>query len=72
MSDLFACRISAGTVHRMTEECDEALSGAEAALKDSVRGAPVVGADETGLRVSGLSQWVHIARTDRLSHYYAH
>lgn len=69
MRDLFGCHISAGTVHRMTVECSEALAGAEAAIKDSVTAAPVIGADETGLRVAGRGHWVHVARTDRLTHY---
>jgi transposase len=69
MRDLFGCAVSAGTVHRVTEECAEALAGAEAGIKDSVTAAPVIGADETGLRVSGQSHWVHVARTDRLTHY---
>ena len=69
MRDLFGCRLSAGSVHRMTEECAEALSGAEAAIKDAVTAAAVIGADETGLRVAGRGHWVHVARTDHLTHY---
>lgn len=69
LSDLFGCRISAGTVHRMTEECSEELAEAEARIKDAVTAAPVIGADETGLRVASGSHWVHVARTDRLTHY---
>ncbi|HEV2705337.1 MAG TPA: IS66 family transposase [Pyrinomonadaceae bacterium] len=69
LSDLFGCRLSAGTVHRMTVECAEALSGAEAGIKDAVTAALVIGADETGLRVAGESHWVHVARTDHLTHY---
>ena len=69
LRDLFGCAVSPGTVHWMTEECSEALSGAEARIKDLVTGAAVIGADETGLRVAGQSHWVHVARTDRLTHY---
>jgi transposase len=67
--DLFGCHVSAGTVHRMTAGCAAALSGAEARIKDSVTGAPVIGADETGVRVAGQSHRVHVARTDHLTHY---
>lgn len=66
---LFGCHLSAGTVHRMTAECGEALAGAEARIKDLVTGAPVIGADETGLRVAGHNHWVHVARTESLTHY---
>ena len=69
MRDLFGCAVSAGTVHRMTVECSEALAGAEAGIKDLVTAAPVIGADETGLRVAGQGHWVHVARTDSLTHY---
>ncbi|MDT5269553.1 MAG: transposase [Acidobacteriota bacterium] len=69
MRDLFGCTVSAGTVHRMTQECSEALSASEARIKDAVTTSPVIGADETGLRVAGQNHWVHVARTDRLTHY---
>jgi transposase len=69
LSDLFGCPVSPGTVHRMADECAEALSGAEAGIKDAVTAALVIGADETGLRVAGHGHWVHVARTDRLTHY---
>jgi transposase len=69
LSDLFGCAVSPGTVHRLTGECAEALAGAEARIKDAVTAAPVIGADETGLRVAGQGHWVHVARTDRLTHY---
>jgi transposase len=69
MRDLFGCAVSPGTVYRMTEECSEALADAEARIKDLVTAASVIGADETGLRVAGESHWVHVARTESLTHY---
>jgi len=69
MGELFGCAVSPGTVHRMTEECAEALSGAETRIKDLVTASSVIGADETGPRVTGETHRVHVARTDRLTHY---
>ena len=69
LRDLFGCAVSTGTVHRMTVGCAEALSATEARIKDSVTASPVIGADETGLRVAGQGHRVHVARTDRLTHY---
>lgn len=66
---LFGCHLWAGTAHRMTAECGEALAGAEARIKDLVTGAWVIGADETGLRMAGHNHWVHVARTESLTHY---
>ena len=34
-----------------------------------MRDSPVIGADETGLRVAGRGGYVHVARTERLTHY---
>lgn len=69
MRHLFGCAVSPGTIHRMTEECAEALADADARLKDAVTVAPVIGADETGLRVAGANHWVHVASMERLTHY---
>jgi transposase len=69
MRDLFGCQVSPGTIHRMTEQCAAVLSGVEARIKDLVTAASVIGADETGLRVAGQGHWVHVARTESLTHY---
>jgi hypothetical protein len=44
------------------------LAGVEARVKAALRHAEVIGADETGPRVAGRNQWVHVARTDCLAH----
>ena len=41
----------------------------EQRIKAAVRSSPVIGADETGLRVAGAGAWVHVARTAELTHY---
>jgi transposase len=41
----------------------------EQRLKAAIRDSRVVGADETGLRVGGANGWVHVARTDSLTHF---
>jgi transposase len=69
MRDLFGCALSPGTLHTTRGRYAEKLVGAEARIKAALRHAPVIGADETGLRVAGKSHWVHVARTDYLTHY---
>lgn len=71
MRELFGCAISPGTLHTTRERCAAKLVGAEARIKAALRRADVIGADETGLRVAGHSHWVHVARTDDLTHYAA-
>jgi transposase len=69
MRELFGCAISPGTLHTTRGRLAEKLVGAEARIKAALRHAEVIGADETGLRVAGQSHWIHVARTDDLTHY---
>jgi transposase len=69
MRELFGCSISPGTLHTTRGRLAAKLVGAEARIKAALRQAEVLGADETGLRVAGQSHWIHVARTDELTHY---
>jgi transposase len=69
MRELFGCSISPGTLHTTRGRLAAKLVGVEARIKAALRHAPVIGADETGLRVAGKGGWVHVARTDELTHY---
>jgi transposase len=69
MSDLFGCSISPGTIETTRHRCAAGLVGVEEQIKQGIRAAEVIGADETGLRVAGRSHWIHVARTDALTHY---
>lgn len=69
MRDLFGCPISPGTIETTRHRCAAGLVGVEEQIKQGIRAAEVMGADETGLRVAGQGHWVHVARTDALTHY---
>jgi transposase len=69
MRELFGCPISPGTLHTTRGRCAEKLIGAEGRIKAALRRSEVLGADETGLRVAGAGGWVHVARTEGLTHY---
>jgi transposase len=71
MRELFGCALSPGTLHTTRGRLAGKLVGAEARIKAALRAAEVIGADETGLRVAGHSHWIHVARTDELTHYAA-
>ncbi|MFL6336116.1 MAG: IS66 family transposase, partial [Pyrinomonadaceae bacterium] len=71
MRELFGCTISPGTLHTTRGRLAAKLVGAEARIKAALRRSEVIGADETGLRVAGHSHWIHVARTDDLTHYAA-
>ena len=69
MRDFFGCKLSAATVQRAGQLCSGKLVRCEQRIKAAIRNSPVVGADETGLRVGGGSGWVHVARTESHTHY---
>jgi transposase len=69
MRDLFGCSISPGTIDTTRQRCAAELVGVEEQIKQGIKAAEVIGADETGLRVAGHNHWIHVARTDRLTHY---
>lgn len=69
MRDLFACHISQATVQRVGRFCSGKLVRTEQRIKASICDSTVIGADETGLRVAGTNGWIHVARTNGLTHY---
>ncbi len=69
MRDLFACHISAATVQRAARVSSGKLVNTEQRIKAAIRASSVIGVDETGLRVAGRSSYVHVARTEELTHY---
>src|SRR5215213_1718050 len=69
LRDLFNCALSPATVERAGRLFSGKLVRSEQRLKAAIRDAPIVGADETGLRVAGSGGWIHVARTDALTHY---
>ena len=69
LRDLFGCALSLATIQRAGRLFSAKLVRSEQRLKAALRDAQVIGADETGLRVAGRGGWVHVARTDALTHY---
>ncbi|HVB63686.1 MAG TPA: IS66 family transposase [Nitrolancea sp.] len=67
--DLFGGSFSAGTLSTAITDCDGALAETETAIQQALQQEAVAHFDETGLRVDGAQQWLHVAGTDRLTHY---
>lgn len=72
MKDLFACPVSLATIQRAAKVCSHKLMRYEYRLKAAVRNSEVIGVDETGIRINGQVNWVHVARTGSLTHFAAH
>ncbi len=69
MRDLFACRICAATIQRAARVSSGKLVKTEQHIKSAIRDSAVIGVDETGLRVAGSGGYIHVARTEELTHY---
>src|SRR5450830_1687319 len=69
MRDLFGVKLVAATIARMSRSYAERLADFVEALRKLVTGAPVKHMDETGFRIGGKTQWLHIASTAALTFY---
>jgi transposase len=67
MKDLFACRLSPGTLATILSGCADGLIEPEMFIKEGLRKSAVLGVDETNLRVAQRQDWVHVSSTDKLT-----
>lgn len=69
MADLFGVRLVSATIARISQDCARHFQGFAEAVRERVATAPVKHLDETGFRIGGRTQWLHIAATVRLTFY---
>src|ERR1700751_1943116 len=68
-AELFDGRLATATITRISQVCAARLQGVVEALRDQVAAAAVKHMDETGFRIGGKTQWLHIASTMLLTFY---
>src|SRR5450755_3943897 len=69
MADLFGVHLVTATIARISQDCAERFHGFADAVRERVAAAPVKHMDETGFRIGGKTQWLHIASTIWLTFY---
>jgi transposase len=69
MADLFGVRLATATMARISQDAAHRFRGFAEAVRDRVAAAPVKHMDETGFRIGGKTQWLHIACTILLTFY---
>ncbi len=69
LKDFFSCPVSAGSLRRIIAECAGRALTTEVEIKHRLKQASVIHVDETGLRVAGAGRFVHVASTEKLTHY---
>jgi transposase len=63
MADLFGVKLVTATIARISQDCAHRFKDFADAVRDHVASASVKHMDETGFRISGKTQWLHIAST---------
>ena len=69
MADLFGVHLVTATIASMSRNWAGRFQGVAAALRDRVAAAAVKHMDETGFRIGGKTQWLHVASTVWLTFY---
>ena len=69
MADLFGVKLATATIARISQDCAHRFMAFADAVRDHVAAAPVKHMDETGFRIGGQTQWLHIASTLWLTFY---
>jgi transposase len=72
LTDLCGCHLSAGTLETFVAEGADRLVETEELIKQALRAADVDETDETSIRVQGVLHWLHVVRTNKLTHYAVH
>ena len=60
LGDLFGVALVPATIARMGQSCVQRVQGVVDKVRDLVKSAPVKHMDETGFRVGGRTQWLHV------------
>lgn len=69
MSDVFDVSITDTTLMKYDHACAENLEPFIHLVESATKLAPVKGADETGMRIEGKTQWLHVLCTSLLTYY---
>lgn len=67
--DLFTLPVATATLAGFNAEAAQTLAPAQEATLQTLKAAPVKHLDETGFRVGGTTQWLHVIGTPEATHY---
>lgn len=72
LTDLFGQGPTEGAVWAAVQDAATHLEEVETQIKDALCAVDVLHNDETGVRVGGHLEWLHVASTPHLTHYAVH
>ena len=71
-ADFFGHNLSQGTLVNANCSCYEILEPVEDEIKKQLIASHVIHLDETGMRIKGKREWLHVVSTEFLTYYAAH
>ena len=72
LEDLYGLVPNVATILNYNAKAYEQMESPEMQIKESILSSPVVHSDETGLRVAGECNWLHVASTDKFTYLFSH
>lgn len=72
LEDMFDTTLSEALVLGSMQRLAETVKPAEQAIKSQLIASDILHVDESGLRVESKLHWLHVACTDKLTHYSVH
>jgi len=67
--DLFALPISTATLAKLNDDFARQVAPIQEQVLADLKAADVKGSDESGLRIGGKTQWLHILCSEKATHY---
>ena len=68
--DLFNVNLATATINKFSESVYDKLECFEQEMLTQLKQVPVKHLDETGFRVNGKTQWLHVVATEALTYYH--
>lgn len=72
LSDHYGVKPSDGSVQRWVSQASDKFSATYGEIRQTLIASPVAHFDESGIRASGKTQWLHVAATPDAVYYTAH
>jgi len=70
--DLFGYQINESTLIRANEICYENLEQTQALIQQQILSSPTAHSDESGIRVKGKLNWLHVTSTELFTYFFVH